>query len=269
MAQGDWEAQEQTQRREHGERYTHRIPEEDTVRLGTQDTVPQDTGTQDTAMQDATVTQEGTVTQETVAQDAAAEDEGTRPTLPHTTVTQGSYFETHMQRVLGVTDHAELHRRIHEAARKVQEDAEHIARSGTGTSEYLKWRLSMEGDWASMEGRSMAVLGAAASTDNPLQPPGLNTAPGLADINMTVIRHGSVTAPWFVDWRASSAVSTGVYDQKQVWLGTAQHCWAVPCSVWAVQYCGAQCCVVTPCPVPGSATVTQYHSSDNSSTVSQ
>jgi len=66
------------------------------------------------------------------------------------------------------------------------------------------------------------------STDSSLQPPGLNSAPGLADINMTVIRHGSVTAPTFVDWRASPAVNTGVFDQRQV-LHSIQH--------GTVQYC--------------------------------
>jgi len=115
--------------REETEEETSRIGAQDIVTQGTQDTVTQ--ATQDAVTQDTqdSVTQD---TRDTATQDTGGQDIMTRPTLPHTSVTQGSYFETHMQRVLGVSEHSELHRRIHEAARKVQEEGRPSQPPGQG-----------------------------------------------------------------------------------------------------------------------------------------
>lgn len=148
----------------------------------------------------------------------------------------GCFYEEHMQQMLGLEDHHDLHHHIHEAARKVQAQAEEVAASGKGTSHYLKWRLSQlppsdsysdsgsgSDHVVTMErGRALEVLSGSLNT-TALQPPGLNSAPGPADINIIPPRHGSVVAPGVVDWRASTAVSTGITDQMSV-SGRREQC---------------------------------------------
>lgn len=130
-------------------------------------------------------------------------------------ITFGSYFETHMAEKYGVTEHGELHRRLHEHARKVQAEAEAVAASGKGTSEYLEWRRRLSAE----RGRSLEVATISSGTSSFVPPP-LNSPPGPGDINITIVRHGSVFAPPFVDWRLSTTVNTPVFDQK-----ACESCW--------------------------------------------
>jgi len=147
----------------------------------------------------------------------------------------GCFYEEHMQQMLGLEDHTNLHAHIHEASRKAQARAEAVAASGSGTSHYLKWRLSQLPDsdtysdsnsdsdsgsgrhgFVSLErGRALEVMSGSVNS-TALQPPGLNSAPGPADINIIPPRHGSAVAPGVVDWRASPAVSTNITDQMAV-----------------------------------------------------
>jgi hypothetical protein len=121
-----------------------------------------------------------------------------------------SHFEEHMAKRLGIRETSALHRAIHVAASKVQQEVEDFARSGAGTSEYLAWKL---GSLTQHEGRSLAQASGTTSV-SAISPPPLTNPPFVPPINASLARWVSITPPNLVDWRV--AVNTGIMDQKAV-----------------------------------------------------
>jgi hypothetical protein len=114
---------------------------------------------------------------------------------------------------------SDLHSTISSAHQKLQSDLEKPLASGRPASKFLEWHRELSG----IRGRGLQTTN--STLQNELQPPGSAFLPSIADINMTLLRWGSILVPPLVDWRLSLTVNTPVFDQ-----GSCSSCWLLTTS---------------------------------------